>query len=50
MLQWPLTQVADYRESVSPETLHAALAAIDHALAPLKETRSTRADVGFVEA
>jgi hexosaminidase len=49
MLQWPLPQVTEgYRESVSAETLHAALAAIDHALAPLRETRSTRADVDLL--
>jgi len=49
MLQWPLAQLADYREAVSPETLHAVLAAIDRALAPLQETRSTRADVDLLK-
>ncbi len=48
MLHWPLTQVAEYRDSVSPETLHATLTAIDHALAPLPETRSTRADIDLL--
>jgi hexosaminidase len=49
MLQWPLPQVAEgYRETVPPEALHTVLAAIDQALAPLQETRSTRADVDLV--
>jgi hypothetical protein len=38
-----------YRETVPPEVLHAALAAIDRALAPLPETRSTRADVDLLK-
>jgi hypothetical protein len=50
MLQWPLTQVAEgYTETVSAERLQAALAAIDQALAPLAETRSTRADVDLLK-
>jgi hypothetical protein len=45
MLQWPLKEVGEgYRETVSPETLHEALAAIDRALVPLNETRSRRSD------
>lgn len=48
MMQWPLAQVAQYREAVSPETLHAALAAIDRVLALLPEARSTRADVDLL--
>lgn len=49
MLQWPLPEVREgYRETVPPERLHAALAAIDHALAPLNETQSRRTDAAVL--
>jgi hypothetical protein len=41
--------VADgYRETVTPETLHEALAAIDRAMAPLPAAQSRRADAALL--
>ncbi|HSD83680.1 MAG TPA: beta-N-acetylhexosaminidase, partial [Anaerolineae bacterium] len=49
MLQWPLKEVGEgYRETVTPETLQAALAAIDRAMAPLNEAQSRRADASLL--
>ncbi len=49
MLQWPLKAVADgYRETVSPDTLHEALEAINHAMLPLSETQSQRPDAALL--
>jgi len=49
MLQWQLKDVGEgYRETVSPGTLHEALAAIDHAMLPLGETQSRRPDAALL--
>ena len=51
MLQWPLSDVGEgYRETVSPETLHEALAAIDHAMLPLGEHTKPAARCGAAAA
>jgi hypothetical protein len=50
MLQWPLAKVAEgYRETVSPETLHETLAAIDRAMAPLAATQSRQPDAALLK-
>lgn len=49
MLQWPLKQVADYREAITPEALHVSLTAIEQALAPLSSLHSTRPDVDLLK-
>ncbi len=50
MLQWPLSEVGEgYRETVSPDTLHQALAAIEQALAPLGAARSRRSDAALLQ-
>ena len=48
MLQWPLSQVQNYRDTVTPETLRETLAAIDRAASGLSEAQSTRPDVGLL--
>lgn len=49
MLQWPLSQVENYRDTVSPETLRETLVAIDRAVSPLNEAHSTRSDAGLLQ-
>jgi len=50
MLHWPLQAVAEgYRETVAPETLHKALAAIDRAMTPLGTTQSQRKDAPLLQ-
>jgi hexosaminidase len=50
MLQWPLPEVGEgYRETVSPETLHTTLAAIDQAMVPLSSTQSRRSDAALLK-
>jgi hypothetical protein len=50
MLQWPLQEVGEgYRETVTPETLHETLVAIDRAVAPLSRTQSRRPDAALLK-
>ncbi len=49
MLQWPLSQLENYRDAVTPETLRATLTEIERAAAPLCEARSTRPDAGLLQ-
>jgi hypothetical protein len=50
MLHWPLQEVDEgYRETVPPERLYEALAAVDRALAPLNATRSRRPDAALLQ-
>ena len=50
MLHWPLQEVAEgYRETVAPETLHEALAAIDRAMVPLNAAQSRRSDAALLK-